>query len=428
MGRGAALGRAPSAFHASTLPFTLQQGFASMKLYLKFLLAALLVFSLAMGCKKKVKTQTVAPAAAGERGTSCQAKNDCGPNLSCITGVCQPADFDLSSTGKECYRVECEETEDCCGDKPLNAPTKCRRRSQVCTPTVAGCPTGTTCTDTAACGGGTCAGLYCSSTFLSCATTDNCEQDECDFGLIGAGGAGTGTCTLSGLTCTSNAQCTLTNQCTGTGICNCNNPNYDPLDPICTDADCDNICERVCQNELCVLDTSCELDTDCPPTTPLCEMTAQGSMACVECASDTDCQTVADLEDDADECRQGFCVTPCKGDAECPALHACDAGTCTYVGCRTNRECILARLAVEPGDPRLSRCDIENGIGTCKIECEIDAHCQLDQICVGGACEYIGCSSNDECKSILNLHNLVSSTDRPWIPEGECRDVTVPTP
>lgn len=394
-----------------------------MKIYLKLLLAGLLVFSLALGCKKKEKeAQRIAPDQAGERGTSCQAKNDCGSGLSCINGICNFASFDVDSTQKECYRVDCATTADCCGDKPIEAPTKCRTRDNFCNPSLVGCEAFGSCTSAADCNGGSCAGLDCSYTGLNCYDNDDCEQDECVLPSVGLGGSGVGYCSLSFDSCTSNDDCFQTNTCTGFGNCSCANPEYDPSEPICSDPDCDSVCTKVCENELCVDDTSCEVDTDCVGTgiRTLCE-----AGECVECLVDTDCNSTLDDEDDLDVCRAGLCVTPCKGNSECPMFSECQEGECTYVGCKSARECILANVSTDSGDPRLAFCDVEDGIGTCKIECEIDAHCALDEICDGGACEYIGCDNNDECKTILGLHNWESSTDFPWVPEGVCREPVV---
>lgn len=388
-----------------------------MKIYLKLLLAGLLTFALIMGCKKKDKVQYVAPQESGERGNTCLATNDCGSDLACINGSCQPANFDVDATGKHCVEVHCETTEQCCGDKPTEAPTKCRRADSVCTPTVAGCPAGITCTDNSACGGGTCAGLSCDWTGFSCGSTDDCEQDECVFPSLGLGGGAIGECSLSFGTCTSDADCTLTNECIGTGICTCSNPNYDPLDPICSDPDCENVCVHKCEDRRCMVDDSCEEDVDC-----FSGQVCADSGRCVECELDTDCDSALDDTDDLDVCRpEGFCETPCKGDSECPEEFACEAGDCVYVGCRSDRECILSGKAMESGDRRLSVCvEGPDGIGVCKISCEIDNHCPVDQICDNGACKYIGCDDDVECKEILNLHNRVTSPDEPWLVEGKC--------
>lgn len=390
-----------------------------MKLYLKLLLAVPLAVSIAIGCKSE--PQKIAPALAGERGTSCEAKNDCGADYSCISGVCQPANFDIDSTMKACYRVECAEAADCCGDKPLDAPTKCRAAEAICNPEVAGCSAGNSCSTSDTCNGGTCGGLSCSYTGNTCATIDDCIQDECVITNIGLGGAGEGECRFSFATCTSDAQCNTQNTCSGFGTCNCSNPNYNPADPICSDPDCEDVCTKTCENELCVEDNSCETDAECVVgDRRVCE---EG--ACVECVLDTDCDSTSDDEDDLDVCRAGTCVTPCKGDAECGMFQACDEGDCMYVGCKSDRECVLSG-STEGGDPRLSKCVEESGVGVCKIKCEIDAHCSLDETCDAGACKYIGCAEDTECKTILGLHSWESDEDRPWVPVGECRELVAP--
>ncbi len=390
-----------------------------MKLHLKLLLGGLFALGLAIGCSSD--PQKVAPASAGERGTSCQAKNDCGADYSCISGVCQPANFDIDSTTKECYRVECAETADCCGDKPLDPPTKCRAAEAICSSSIPGCFGGDSCTTNDDCNGGTCGGLSCSSTFNSCVSIDDCPQDECIFPNIGLGGATLGQCRLSLSSCTSDANCNAANTCSGFGDCNCTNLNFNPSDPLCSDPDCEDVCTKTCENELCVEDNSCETDSECVVgNRRVCE-----DSECVECVLDEDCDSSLDDDDDFDVCRAGTCVTPCKGDSECGLFQACDEGECMYVGCKSDRECILSGIASGNGDPRLAKCVDESGVGVCKIKCEIDAHCALDETCDDGACKYIGCQDDAECKTILGLHSWMSDSDRPWVPVGECRAAVV---
>ena len=114
-------------------------------------------------CNKDTKT-TVTPDGRGERGESCQARNDCGGGLACVNGICSKNDFEISVNAKHCDRVECEEDEDCCGDRPRQAPSKCNNRTSVClTPTVDDCYT-TTCTSDSECGEGACGPGTCTIT------------------------------------------------------------------------------------------------------------------------------------------------------------------------------------------------------------------------------------------------------------------------
>ena len=52
----------------------------------------------------------------GTAGESCRSRNDCGRDLACVRNTCVPGGLGLSATGRECYRVECTESADCCAD------------------------------------------------------------------------------------------------------------------------------------------------------------------------------------------------------------------------------------------------------------------------------------------------------------------------
>ncbi len=368
--------------------------------------------------------QAGAPADAerkGERGDSCDSTNDCGENLSCIVtndcpvGVacanksCQPSNFDIMGTGKQCHIVDCATKADCCGDMPLEAPEKCVNRDSICfQPSLPGC-IATACTEDADCGLGTCSGS-CTLDGELCLTTPNCAVNTCGVsGGAGAGGAGEpDTCTITGTDC-STFSCT-TNICT-TPFCKCANPDYDPLDPICTDPDCEDICGFVCEEELCIVDMGCDVDLDCPVTTPFCD---QGE--CVECLTSDDCEE--------EECVDGHCGPVCEVDTQCSLFESCQNNECVFIGCQSDRECVLSASAADPSqDPRLAKCNIENGIGTCVFPCEIDAQCAPTEICLEGVCEYIGCETDGECKTIAGLHNQpVPTHEHPWTTKAECRE------
>ena len=90
-------------------------------------------------------------------------------------------------------------------------------------------------------------------------------------------------------------------------------------------------------------------------------------------------------------------------------------------------------LSAGDGDPtqdaRLAKCNIENAIGTCVFPCEIDAQCAPTEVCLEGVCEYIGCETDGECKSIAGLHNQPVPTDeKPWVTTAQCRAETAPAP
>lgn len=393
-----------------------------MKSYLKLLLVGLLAASAVYGCKNKNKARQYEPAKAGERGSTCVAKNDCDADYSCIQGLCQPVDFDVNTTTKECFRVECEEQADCCGTKLLTAPARCREQATLCTPTLPGCSQGDFCTSDASCtGGGVCAGGFrsCGYTGLSCSDALPCEANFCDV-PGGLGGGVQGTCSLSFQVCDGDEDC-FSNAC-GSGSCDCTNPEQDLTNPICTDEECENVCTKVCMNELCVEDTACEDDIECFGTRDMCD-----AGACVECKVTADCDDELDEEDDLDECREGTCVTPCEYDTECPFFNVCEEGSCVYIGCQSNNECILLGGTGGTDDPRMATCQKgSDGIGTCVTPCEVDAHCPASHVCQAGACNYVGCTNNIDCKSILGLHGEMTGPDKDWITQAVCREPVLP--
>jgi len=337
----------------------------------------------------------------GKRGTGCSVKNDCAAGLSCVRGLCEPANFGLSPTGKECVQIDCVETADCCAGLPTEIPEKCLSRAAACTKDLPGCQT-KACTRSSECaGGGVCTG-HCLVSSGECSGNVDCLANKCL----------SGSCSINFTACNSDAECTA-NTCSG-GSCACANPAYLPDHPVCTDPECDGLCLWACEGSRCVIPTVCGSDDDCFGGKPLC---VNGE--CVECTDSTDCSFEK-------TCRAGSCETRCQNDTNCALFEACQKGECIYVGCRSDRECSLIpdvnALELAPGfDPRLLRCHTEGGVGKCLIPCENDSQCAETETCSAGLCKYIGCDSSDECKSILGVYNRVSSDKQPWIPVLDCR-------
>ena len=354
----------------------------------------------------------------GERGSSCDSSNDCEDGLSCIVsndcpvGVacsnksCQPSNFGLMGTGKRCFVSECENKADCCGDLPEVAPEKCAVRKNVCqTPTLTGC-TVKLCTSKQDCGPGTCPASTCSLSGDSCLATTDCEANTCDLTTM--------KCTVTQADCSVTAC--VSNVCP-VHYCNCQNPDYLPTSPICTDPDCEGICGFTCRDERCVVDSRCSADTECGAAKPYCE-----KGACAECRTSDDCEM--------EECIDGRCGPECEADTQCKLFEACQSGKCAFVGCRTDRECVLqAGQAGSAQDARLAKCLVEEGRGKCVMPCEIDAQCAPSEVCLEGVCEYLGCETDGECKTIAGLHNLPAPTpERPWTTKVECRADTSAAP
>ena len=386
-------------------------------------LSLLFLFSFA-GCSKD--PTKFEPSTRGKRGENCQARNDCQDGLACLNGVCGINEFSIGVAVKQCDRIECASTADCCGDKPTEVPTKCNARLTTCSPTFPGCSAAQVCTNDDACGqGGSCrpaaATGSCSAplTGLACASATDC-QDLCT----------TNVCTVSGSTCTANIDCPYYTTTAATCVkpsrtCNCANPNYNASAAICTDPDCTDLCTLRCDAERCIPDRSCEDDAECTAGTPFC---AEGQ--CVQCKADDDCL-------DGKSCHAGVCHAACKHNEECSAFYECntDSGQCEYAGCKSDRECILAATADSQGpasvptpsgeDPRLLKClpsESDPAHKTCKIPCENDGSCSAQSVCDAGFCKFIGCETNEDCRAYLKLVAQVPTAAKPFVPTAVCRE------
>jgi len=392
------------------------------------------VFSF-VGCSKNA--QKVVPETRGKRGESCLARNDCETGLACLGNICAKNEFNVDVTAKQCVRSECKEDSDCCGDRATEAPAKCKDRNAICdaaTRTIPGCVQ-TTCASDATCGGGKCNPGVCTLAGMTesgvmCATAADCKRDTCVASV----------CTVSGYACTVATQATdclyysYSPTCS-TRLCNCTNPLYMPTDKICTDPDCEDICLLRCEDSLCVQDRSCKTDNDC--VTAGLAKTCDGGR-CVECTVDKDC----DVKND-ETCEKGVCHKPCEQNEECGLFEECQKGDCVYVGCQSDRECILAasrgaqtgnnngsggtsngQLAVSGADdPRLYKClpsEVGSKINTCKIPCENDGSCGQFQSCDKGFCKFVGCETDDECRAYLGIANQMTSDAKPYVTTATC--------
>jgi hypothetical protein len=377
---------------------------------LKYLGAAvLLLIGGAAGCASEDATQTVEPEARGQRGETCMARNDCSEGLACISGVCSKNDFDVLVSAKHCDQIDCSADADCCGGKPLEAPAKCANRDVICnTPSLPNCVSAS-CTSDGTCGDGTCTPGTCATWGGSCTDAGDCTDTCVDM-----------VCTKSLISCTLPTDCGGAYACSGR-FCDCTNPLYDPFDPICSDPECVDVCTLRCRDERCVADTSCEADAECFPF----GLTICNDGLCVECLENEDCN-----EDLGETCISNRCDKPCLQNEECPLFHACNQGTgeCEPSGCTGDRECVLAAASGNLGtgeDARLAKClpsGLGDGLNTCKVPCENDGSCGSEfQVCDGGYCVFIGCETDEECRSYLGLANQDSDL-LPYVPKAVCRE------
>lgn len=395
------------------------------------LFAVLSLLSLASlgGCSKD-EAQKVQPETRGKRGENCESRNECESGLACLNHICSKNEFDIAVEAKHCDRIECTTTKDCCGERKTTAPAACSGRVSICnTPTFPGCVQ-TTCTSALGCaGGGTCPKGVCQGSGQSgaaCEVAADCPvvANTC----VIAEGSTSGSCSYSGALCSDVTPCAALPASCSTRVCNCQNPEYSPSDPICTDPDCEDVCTLTCENELCVTNHSCETNTDCV-TPGLSQCRSDGR--CVQCLEDEDCV------DDQQTCVEGSCRKPCEHNEECPLFEECNtkSGKCEYVGCRSDRECVLAasRPSVDPEnpspsaaeDPRLLKClpsTADPQVMTCKIPCENDGSCGAQSVCDEGYCRFIGCKDDEECRGYLGLTDQKPTPQKPFVTTAVCRE------
>lgn len=170
----------------------------------------------------------------------------------------------------------------------------------------------------------------------------------------------------------------------------------DPSDPftesICSYAEQYCQCNEVCnENQRCVQPAeTCTSDDDCG-FSGLCD-TSTG--ACVQCLTADDCA------DEGDLCTDGMCTSGCEKNEDCPLFHSCnvDSGQCNESGCTSDRECILFTGVAD------AVCKKEEGsASSCTIPCEENAECGSLNICQEGECVFLGCETDDDCRTYLRL-------------------------
>ena len=154
-----------------------------------------------------------------------------------------------------------------------------------------------------------------------------------------------------------------------------------------------------------------------------------GTSTCVEgqCAQ---CQESSDCPD-GNQCRNGQCSSICEADRDCPLFHICESGSCIETGCTSDREC----KAVLDDGSALCR---EN---QCRVPCQRDAQCVMGTgydhyACSNGLCEYVGCSSDAECRASVfgsgplpdGVQTVVCESGEPGMNSGQISMPNVPAP
>ncbi len=245
---------------------------------------------LAAGCggddggPQRVQSQ---PDKRGERGESCLARNDCQGGLACINGECVTQNYEISSTPRQCDRIECETQEDCCSNAD----------SQQCTDLKSECDSGNL--------------EACQDYHAQCCPRE-CQEGTCEPVAE--------PCQSGQVECTGDASCV-----NGRCVPNCDN-----------DSDCDG--ERLCIDGQC--QEGCRSDSACPALSE-----CQGN-TCTEpqCETNRECaikESAPEAVCDSD----GDCRVPCNYDAECNQgdgrFEVCQDGVCVFAGCTSDSECRL---------------------------------------------------------------------------------------
>jgi len=235
----------------------------------------------------------------GGRGESCQAKNDCAAELSCVSSMCREVTLSLSHTDKDCYRVECTETADCCESFTPNPNCDAYRDNCETDP------------------------IFCNTYRTLCECNQDCIDEACVAAAQG---------------CSSNAECTSTQTpfCVGTRCSQCGE-----------DTDCAGAGTQ-CVDGVCM--AACAIDENCPP------LHACQDSVCVDVGCSTDRECVFVTGDTQAACVDGDCGVPCNDDADCARdsdsrFQVCESERCVFVGCDTDAECrALFGLHSMPGD------------------------------------------------------------------------------
>lgn len=304
----------------------------------------------------------------GAAGESCTSARDCRQELACVALVCieRPSSTEpASAVGSSCEtRRDCPAGLVCVGNacqaagvSPAEVGSRFSARGE-------SCRAKNDCAGELACVNSSCqeVKLPFAHTKKSCHRVECAKNEDCCAGF------------------TPNANCDVYRQ-------NCDS---DPIFCNTYRALCE--CSQNCVEELCVTAApGCRDDAECTSQqTPFC---VQGK--CSACDQDSACG------DPGARCVEGTCIAACSVDEHCAPLHRCQDGVCTEAGCRSDRECAFLTKDA------LAVCRD----GDCLVPCQVDTDCKSTmsedslgfEVCEAGACVFVGCENDAECRALLGL-------------------------
>jgi hypothetical protein len=234
---------------------------------------------LASGCSKS--TQSIKPVEQGQRGESCQARNDCQSGLACIKNTCVQNDFPTAVSPKECDLIQCSTAADCCADFTM---------SSFCTSDKANCAAGDT--------------FSCDEYTANCTCNQDCVSNKC----------------VTSTTCQTSSDCfSASSTCVNNKCVEC-----------AVDTDCQNTGDT-CVSGKCT--AGCKTSDECP----LLQTCVSGACKATGCSSDRECYGYT--KNPLAKCVDTKCIVPCENDGECDQFEACQSGACVFIGCETDDEC-----------------------------------------------------------------------------------------
>lgn len=361
------------------------------------------------------------------KAPECTTNKDCQDPTKpvCSNGICTPKAPECT-TDKDCQdptKPVCNnggcvaKTPECRANTDCKDPAKPVCTNGVCGPKAPECKANTDCKDPSkpVCTNGTCVAKT-----PECRTNTDCKDPSKPVCTNGTCGPKTPPTCKSNQDCASPTPlCNTTTQACVPGECEKDTDCSDPTKSTCvgfqcvpeckTNADCASS-RPVCEKGRCVAAGGCSSDKDCAISSvgSYCDLSARQCRQCLVdkhckanefcdiqsftckaqpdvCKTDTDCK--------AKDPKLPFCVNArcvqCKGASDCPALNACVAGNCQFVGCSSDTDC--------SNDPNGKYCAAKK----CVV-CTKDSHCNAGDTCNTQTytCQkQASCNQHSDCKA-----------------------------